>query len=142
MIEISFRGIPLEWDEFIYGSYVEYKGSHFIYTEMYEKATHIGILSQVQVSPETVGQYTGEKDKKGKKIFNGDILTPYAYTGTIKDKTFKCTVVFKKGMFCFNLNKPFIDKTDPLYLSLNRGKAANNEYIIVGNIHENPELME
>ncbi len=71
---IEFRGIPFDWDQFISGSYVEYKDRHYIYTEMYEKATHLGILSQVQVDPSTVGQYIGLNDTQGEPVFQGDII--------------------------------------------------------------------
>ncbi len=75
MRRIQYRGIPFEWDQFIFGNYVEYKDTHYIYTEMYEKATHLGILSQVQIDPLTVGQYIGLDDVEDKQVFQGDIIT-------------------------------------------------------------------
>lgn len=79
---------------------------------------------------------TGFTDKKGVDIFEGSVLTPYSYEGLKIDKRFQCEVIFIKGMFCFAINKPFIDRYDPLYVSLNRGKKANNAYVVIGHIHQ------
>ena len=84
-------------------------------------------------------QYTGLKDKNGVEIYEGDILTPCHY----KKITFaNCIVIFKKGMFCFKICKPFISEIKPLYKSMNLGRSAGNDYEVIGNIYENPELLE
>ena len=87
-------------------------------------------------------QSTGLKDKHGKMIFEGDVLTPHFYADYTKDNRFKCEILFKNGMFCFGINKPFIDTLDSLHASLKRGKKAGNDYIVIGNKWENPELLK
>lgn len=82
---------------------------------------------------------TGLKDKNGDDIYEGDILQPSSYT---KSEFARCTVVFKKGMFCFDISRPFITSINPLSASLSRGKSSNNGFVVIGNIYQNPELIE
>ena len=92
----------------------------------------------VNVNPDTVGQYTGLKDKNGTKIFDGDIvLVPYI------DPIFKCTwndtspceratVKHCNGMFYVE----YIESGDKFTLS-----AMDGYMKIIGNIYDNPELL-
>lgn len=84
-------------------------------------------------------QCTGLKDKNGNDIYESDVLTPIAYKAT---KEFNCQIVWYKGMFTFQADDKLHKIYDPLFRSLNRGALAKNEYIILGNIWENPELLE
>ncbi|EAD1709413.1 hypothetical protein SH40_12790 [Listeria monocytogenes] len=77
-----------------------------------------------QVRPETVGQYTGLKDKNGKKIFEGDV-------GWDEHNECYGVVKFEEGKFLYvweNIAEDLQEVADGIE--------------ICGNIHENPELME
>ena len=78
-----------------------------------------GMLYEVEL--ETIGQFTGLTDKNGVKIFEGDILD----YGVLYKKT--TIVTFDKGCFMHDTNVLFI------------GCDAME---IIGNIHENPELLK
>lgn len=86
-------------------------------------AKHIGdwVLAE-PIHPETVGQYTELTDKNGTKIFEGDILK--ADWSTIDGEDMSGTFVADLGdyMGTFEL-------------------AYANELEIIGNIHDNPELI-
>ena len=85
MREIEFRGKPIFddqdfWNEcadliqedgFVYGNLINTKGGHFIVGNVVEATEeYIDLEYWIPVDPETVGQYTGIKDKNGVKIFD------------------------------------------------------------------------
>ena len=133
MREILFRGKRIyngKWVEGWYEPPVEWDGHKFGTTIAY--ICKEGYLKDAEVDPSTVGQYTGLTDKNGKRIFEGDVVKWNDKMGRI---------VFGMGCFCvkylmphcFYRNSPAIDIVFHEY---------PNEVEVIGNIHDNPELLE
>jgi uncharacterized phage protein (TIGR01671 family) len=133
MREILFRGKTIDGD-WTYGYYVfapKRTGmfgqtiseadfdKHYILTMKYNLVK--------EINPETVGQYTGLCDKNGNKIFEGgivDILTENEEIGI---------VIYDDGGFLVGADGFCVD----FHSNIN-----GTDLDIVGNIHDNPELME
>ncbi|EAD7697647.1 hypothetical protein AB444_12250 [Listeria monocytogenes] len=86
-----------------------------------------------QVRPETIGQYTGLKDKNGKKIFEGDIVINS--NGQIGYIAF---LVQEAGFVVVLKNSDYRLG----HRNTNECYERATHHKIIGNIHENPELLE
>ena len=73
---------------------------------------------------ETIGRHTGYSDKNGKWIFSGDIVVSGTYVGVVE---------FEKGAFVVKSNGRYTHKAMILKQAV---------WNIIGNIHDNPNLME
>jgi uncharacterized phage protein (TIGR01671 family) len=135
MREIVFRGKSKEtgaWvcgDLFYKDGLVGKEDDHFYILN----ADMMGI-SEREVIPDTVGQYTGCKDKKGVKIFEGDIVR---YTDEYS--CVKTVPVVWGGEYypAFDLAVELYDCANSLVELLLDSDAMVE---VIGNIHDNPEL--
>lgn len=138
MREILFRGKCNEVSKYngqwIEGFYGEDDGKPII-----ARSTDLGLIGYF-CEPDSIGQYTGLTDKNGRKIFEGDILKIiHKYQSPFDDDTKEYTdittdvVFFDDEGLCFSYGKsPFLCVVD----------NVTAEYEVVGNIHDNPELLE
>ena len=103
-------------------------------------AKHIGNWVEAHpVDPETVGQFTGMTDKNGKKIFEGDIITVgetrLTWLIAFDGATFYATDNDERQQVCFALFEQYsFDRKAKKWM-------PPDNFEIVGNIHDNPELL-
>ena len=133
MREILFRGKRADNGQWVYGFYAqELQGQHYILAD--EGDFYDGpMLTMVEIIPETVGQYTGLKDKNGVKVFDGDVVECISTW----DKA-NMVAIFEDGEYRLVLCDKYKNYTPGSgYYSI--GCFDKN---IIGNIHDNPELMD
>lgn len=123
--EILFRGFNNKHKEWRYGYYFVNRDQHFIVEDKIETNP---ILSEEDfaVNPETIGQYTGLKDKNGKKIFEGDIVE---FTNLDLPNM---VIRFDNGSFMF------CEDENSTYEELRMTYTVE----VVENIYDTPELMK
>jgi len=154
-----YRGRRLDykvWNvKWIKGGYLhqtDYYGKkvdkHFILDGTDTGPDDVDIGEIYEVDPETVGEYTGLTDKKGTRIFEGDIVSIFVsryktpllgevkYGEYIHSKCdeYECN---RYGFFVKVQWQNYCDNT-----GFEVSKETMQDMIVIGNIHDNPELLE
>ena len=149
MREIKFRAKNAK-DEWVYGSLIineteNNKGTFqvaFIVPGL-PCASDGGDFHTVRmerVKIETIGQFTGLKDKNGVEVFEGDILKSRSIIHLVEYKEDEGAFV---GRFnSFGAHFPSKPMQQPFYTEICQWWISKFEKEVIGNIHDNPELLK
>ena len=122
MRTIKFRGESILTDEWLYGDLVHSADNKRFGILVNDKDSY----DECEVAPETVGQFIGLYDCDGKEIYEGDILDFNGLTVEVR---------FVRGVFAFLANG---DLDEELCGDCRTDLFAK----VIGNIHDNPELLK
>ena len=95
-----------------------------------ERKNEYSSIKDFNVYPETVSEYTGLTDKHGRKIFEGEMVE------TNEKYCPKGYVAYRDDMARFVIIDVW---KEPMSM---RDMRDLTEYLLIGNIHDNPELLE
>ena len=121
MREIKFRGKRIDNGEWVQG--------YYLFNPFFNRAEIFSFDNErsyvYEVDPATVGQYTGLKDKNGKEICEGDIVT-------FNNNNFK--VVYKQDRYY--IGWVATDEGENCYIHI-----WYDDIEVLGNIYDNPEML-
>lgn len=133
MREILFRGKRTDNGEWVFGDLVHFPDRTKIDTHKNGQPWR-----GYDVDPDTVGQFTGLTDKNGKRIFEGDIVAQSWYDFNEPADDCFGEVIFSVADCSFSVL--CFDKS--AIMSMGKGCAYHWEVEVIGNVIDNPELLE
>ena len=123
--EIKFRGKDIYTEEWIYGNLVNIEEDRYAVLPV-TNTMRGDTIAMYEVTPDTVGQFTGIHDTQGKEIYEGDILRISISKNGIGD------VRWGEEQAAFIVQM----KNSSQWYNLWKGST------IIGNVHDNPELLK
>lgn len=118
-----FRGLRTDGEGWVYGSLqiIQYRKEYYIEEWVYKESSEVYYQNEYQVVPESVGQWTGIKDKWDQMIFEGDII--------------KSDYLEVSGRVIYDTRSTSYHLVEPEY---NEHVCIHTayDYEVIGNIHE------
>ena len=163
MREILFRGKRIDNGEWVYGYYIKHTTA-----KIFIRCIGKDCTQSYEVIPESVGQYTGLKDKNGKRVFEDDIVRYYHYKKSLvpvtdikpeenhygKDEESGLPLAYRTTKVIRYKGHVELHPVKGMTINLkNRCQwwrhvnyeddSINSDRLeVIGNIHDNPELLE
>ena len=128
MREIKFRGLRTDGKGWVYGQVHTYGDGTFIaQTGLMSNSGEDWRVTAIEVLPESVGQFIGLKDINGTDLYAGDAcMDRYGA---------KSKIVYVDELAAF------MDSSSIGIIHPTQHYMTTDQLVIIGNIHENPELL-
>lgn len=127
--QIKFRGKDILTNEWAYSSLLT--DNKYVFAILVPEIQESGKLKfkHKEVDPVTVGQFTGLTDKNGKEIYEGDVVKFGSQYGSISEVKY----INNGGYLVKDKWGDWQGLYDVVY---------STDCIVIGNIHDNPELLK
>lgn len=140
--EILFRGKRLDNGKWVTGFYFLHKDGR---VEIWQPGEFILAGRDLGgcwyfVDPATLGQYTGLTDKNGVKIFIGDIVK-FKHGGEFDEREIyfrNYAVEFINTFVTYGVRL----RNRGIHFPFKQATAMMHDAVVIGNIYDNPELLE
>ena len=150
--EIKFRGKSVKSGKWVYGSYIHFVSNNPQWLIESHDILPKHSLTEFPVIPETVGEFTGLKDKErsrffphGKDIYEGDILVEWFGGKRLEWSTWRVVIEnCTSGRYCCvpknhvvedHVFKPFFCADDNEWEDMDRLE-------VIGNVHQHVEILK
>jgi len=133
--EFEFRGRDIVSGQFVNGD-LEYNRKGDV-TKIHTYYSDGSYATAFKVDPNSVGEYTGLKDRNGKKIYEGDIVME------VRSKWLGQIDWRKNGGFFYILEPCYSNFGVKPYSVVPLGELEFFHRLeVIGNIHDNPEIIK
>lgn len=151
--EIKFRGKTINNSHWVYGDLVKNEDRYYIipYNADFSLDYYAELTISIfyEINPETIGQFTGLKDKNGKEIYEGDIVIKMTEDFSVTRDWLDDDDRWRNDLPKIEAMRDVVSLENFRFWLVNEKLGYEGEELIywedcetIGTIHDNPELLK